>query len=217
MKVLNISSEKRLFIDEAPLPELKPGYVLIKVAAASVNRADVMQVDGTYPPPPEWPAWPGLEVSGEIARTCGDSKWHVGDKVCALLGGGGYAEYCAVPEGMVLSVPKNISMVEAASIPEVFSTVYLNFVHEAKIKAGDTIFVCAAASGLGLAAVQFAKHSGCRVIASAGSDDKVKFVRSLGADIAFNRKTTDMQSVLDENPPDIVLDCAGGSQMGTLF
>ena len=217
MRIIEIKGPGVLGIGEAPMPVLKAGEVLIENHAAAVNRADIMQADGNYPPPPEWPVWPGLEVSGVIADANGSKRFKKGDRVCALLGGGGYADFSAVPEGMVLPVPENLSMEECAGLPEVWATVHLNFCHEARMKAGDTVFIHAAASGLGLAAVQYAKKMGCKVIASAGSDEKVDFVKKLGADIAINRKTANTGEILDANPPDIVLDCAGGAGMGENF
>lgn len=217
MRIMEIKGPALLGMGEAPMPVLKEGEVLIENYAAAVNRADLMQADGNYPPPPGWPVWPGLEVAGVIADANGSKRFKKGDKVCALLGGGGYAEYSAVPEGMVLPVPEGISMEECAGLPEVWATVHLNFCHEARMKEGDIVFIHAAASGLGLAAVQYAKMMGCKVIASSGSDEKAAFVKALGADISFNRKTVGAGGILDENPPDIVLDCAGGAGMGENF
>lgn len=209
--------DRKLVKKQTADPVLKPGEILVKVAAAAVNRADLMQVDGNYPPPPDWPEWPGLEIAGEVVRTCPGSAFRPGDRVCALLGGGGYAEYCAVPETMVLACPENLTPAEAAGIPEVFSTVWLNFMLEAGMKGGETVFVQAGASGLGLAAIQVAKLYACRIVTTVGSEEKAAFVRSLGADVVVNRKTGDLGSALDENPPDIVLDCVGGPDMGKNF
>jgi NADPH2:quinone reductase len=208
-------NENRDFVwSEVPDPVRKEDEVMIEVHAAGVNRADLLQREGNYPSPPGWPKWPGLEVAGTVAEAPEVSRWKSGDRVCALLGGGGYAEKAAVPEGMVLPVPEGLFMTEAASIPEVWSTAYLNFVIEAKIKAGDTVFIQAGASGLGLAAIQLAKSFRCKVIATVGSDEKAAFVKALGADVAINRKTEDIGKVLDENPVDIALDCVSGPKMG---
>ena len=200
-----------------PDPVRREGEVLIEVHAAAVNRADLMQCDGNYPPPPGWPEWPGLEVAGVVLETPDSSRFRPGDRVCALLGGGGYAEKIAVPEGMVLPAPDGLSMEEAAAVPEVFATSYLNFVIEAGMKAGDTVFVQAGASGLGIAAIQLAKCAGCRVVTTVGTPEKAAFVRALGADVVVNHRTDDLGAALDANPPDIVLDCVGGSEFGALF
>ena len=217
MRIMEVKAPSLLGLGEAEYPTLKAGEVLIENHAAAVNRADLMQADGNYPPPPGWPAYPGLEVSGVIADANGSKRFKKGDKVCALLGGGGYGEYSAVPEGMVLPVPEGLSMEECAGLPEVWATVHLNFHHEAGMKKGDVVFIHAAASGLGLAAVQYAKMLGCKVIASSGSDEKVRCVREMGADISLNRKKDNIGEILDANAPDIVLDCAGGAGMGANF
>ena len=196
-------------------PIRKNGEILIKVSAAAVNRADLMQKDGCYASPPDWPQWCGLEVSGIAVEVPENCHIRVGDKVCALLGGGGYSEYVTAPAGMVLPVPENVSMEAAAAIPEVWATVYLNLQLEAGgLKPGDTFFVQAGASGVGLAAIQFAKFKGAKVITTVGTDSKAEFVRKLGADIVVNHKTEDLRPVLAANPPDVVLDCVGGKIMG---
>ena len=196
-------------------PVRKNGEILIKVSAAAVNRADLMQKDGCYASPPDWPQWCGLEVSGIAVEVPENCHIRVGDKVCALLGGGGYSEYVTAPAGMVLPVPENVSMEAAAAIPEVWATVYLNLQLEAGgLKPGDTFFVQAGASGVGLAAIQFAKFKGAKVITTVGTDSKAEFVRKLGADIVVNHKTEDLRPVLAANPPDVVLDCVGGKIMG---
>ena len=194
-------------------PIRKNGEILIKVSAAAVNRADLMQKDGCYASPPDWPQWCGLEVSGIAVEVPENCHIRVGDKVCALLGGGGYSEYVTAPAGMVLPVPENVSMEAAAAIPEVWATVYLNLQLEAGgLNPGDTFFVQAGASGVGLAAIQFAKFKGAKVITTVGTDSKAEFVRKLGADIVVNHKTEDLRPVLAANPPDV--DCVGGKIMG---
>lgn len=195
-------------------PVRKEHEVIIEVEAAALNRADLLQRAGNYPPPPGWPEWPGLEVSGTIIEASPESRWRMGDKVCALLGGGGYAEKVVVPQDMVLPVPEGISMVEAAGIPEVFATAYLNLHLEGGMKAGDTVFIQAGASGLGLASIQFAKMRGAKVVTTVGSDDKAEFVRQFGADIIVNRKTGNLLEALQENPVDIALDCVAGPALG---
>lgn len=217
MNAMLIDAGGRLAKTVVPDPVRREGEVLIEVHAAAVNRADLMQCDGNYPPPPGWPEWPGLEVAGVVLETPDSSRFRPGDRVCALLGGGGYAEKIAVPEGMVLPAPDGLSMEEAAAVPEVFATSYLNFVIEAGMKAGDTVFVQAGASGLGIAAIQLAKCAGCRVVTTVGTPEKAAFVRALGADVVVNHRTDDLGVALDANPPDIVLDCVGGSEFGALF
>ena len=217
MNAMLIDAGGRLAKTVVPDPVRREGEVLIEVQAAAVNRADLMQCDGNYPPPPGWPEWPGLEVAGVVLETPDSSRFRPGDRVCALLGGGGYAEKIAVPEGMVLPAPDGLSMEEAAAVPEVFATSYLNFVIEAGMKAGDTVFVQAGASGLGIAAIQLAKCAGCRVVTTVGTPEKAAFVRALGADVVVNHRTDDLGAALDANPPDIVLDCVGGSEFGALF
>ncbi len=217
MYVVMNDSRKVLTRQKAADPVRKQDEVLIEVHATAVNRADLMQCDGEYPPPPGWPEWPGLEAAGIVVAAPAHSRFKPGDAVCALLGGGGYAEQVVVPEEMVLPNPPGLSMEEAAAVPEVFATAYLNFICEAKMKAGDTVFVQAGASGLGIAAIQMAKCLGCKVVTSVGSEEKATFVRSIGADVVVNHRTDDLGAALDANPPDIVLDCVGGADFGTNF
>ncbi len=209
-----IDKEKNLVPCEVPDPVRKNDEIIIRVAAAGLNRADLMQREGNYPPPDGWPEWPGLEVAGVVEESFEGSKWQRGDRVCALLGGGGYAEKTAVPQDLVLPVPEGLSMAEAAAIPEVFATAYLNFFMEAKVRKSETVLIQAGAGGLGSAAIQMMKKFGCRVITTVGSPEKAEFVRSLGADIAVNRKTEDLGRVLEENPIDVALDCVGGPDLG---
>ena len=203
---------------EVPDPIRKPGEVLIKTAAAAVNRADLMQKDGCYASPPEWPQWCGLEVSGVVLEAPADAEVKVGDKVCALVGGGGYSEKIAVPAGMVIPIPEGLSMVEAASIPEVWCTVYLNLMLEAGgMKKGDVFYMQAGASGVGLAAIQFAKLMGAEVITTIDSPEKAEFVRKLGADYVLDYRTEDVRPVIEAHPPTVALDCIGGKLMGECF
>ena len=196
--------------------EPKADEVLIKVAAAAVNRADLMQKDGQYPSPPEWPQWCGLEVSGFVESAPEGSRFKVGDKVCALLGGGGYSEYVVVPQGMVIPIPENMDIIHAAGLPEVWCTVYLNLMYEAGgIKPGEVFFVQAGASGIGIAAIQLAKNMGAKVVTTVGSDEKAAFVKSVGADIAVNYRREKVKDVLKDNPPSVALDCVGGAEMGS--
>ena len=200
---------------EVPDPVRKADEVLIRVRAAAVNRADLMQKDGCYSSPEGWPQWCGLEAAGEVVSAPPGSRFAPGDFVCALLGGGGYSELITVPEQMVLPVPEGLSAIEAATLPEVWSTVYLNLQWEAGgINSGDTFFVQAGASGVGMAAIQFAKSRGAKVITTVGSPAKAEFVRTLGADVVIDHRNEDVRQVLAANPPDIALDCVGGKLMG---
>lgn len=199
-------------------PVRKADEVLIKVHAAAVNRADLMQKDGCYASPEGWPQWCGLEVSGEVLEAPADAAVKVGDKVCALLGGGGYSELVTAPAGMVIPIPEGLSMIEAASLPEVWSTVYLNLQMEAGgMKPGDVFYMQAGASGVGLAAIQFAKQMGAEVITTIDSPEKAEFVRGLGADYVLDYRTEDVRPVIEAHPPTVALDCIGGKLMGECF
>ena len=200
---------------EMPDPVPGAGEVLIKVCAASINRADLMQKDGCYASPPDWPQWCGLEVSGIVLSAPPGCHVKAGDKVCALLGGGGYSELVTAPAGMVIPIPEGLSMVEAASLPEVWATVYLNLQQEAGgLKEGDVFYMQAGASGVGLAAIQFAKLAGAKVVTTVDSPEKAEFVRKLGADFVLDYRTEDVRPVLEANPPAVALDCIGGKLMG---
>lgn len=214
MRAILIKEDKSLVWSEVPNPIIKNNEVLVEVHAAALNRADLMQRAGDYPPPPGWPEWMGLEVAGVVLKAPSNCRWKVGDKVCALLGGGGYAEKVAVPADMALPVPEGLSMVEAAAIPEAFATSYLNLCVEGGMQAGDTVFIQAGASGLGMAAIQLAKALGAKVITTVGSEDKARFVRQLGADVVINRKTEDIAAVMARHPVDIAMDCVAGTNLG---
>ncbi len=215
MYAMTLDENLNFLWKEVPDPIRKDGEVLIRVRAAAVNRADLMQKDGNYASPPDWPQWCGLEVSGEVLEAPADSAFKCGDKVCALVGGGGYSEKISVPAGMVVPIPEGLSLVEAASIPEVWCTVYLNLEKEAGgLKEGDTFFVQAGASGIGLAAIQYAKLCGAKVITTISTDEKSDFVRKLGCDIAVNYRREDLREVLSANPPNVALDCIGGKLLG---
>lgn len=214
MYAMKVDENRAMRWTVVPDPAPEPDEILLEIHAAALNRADLLQRAGKYPPPPGWPEWMGLEVAGTVlAAPCG-SRWKAGDRVCALLGGGGYAEKAAVPEELVLPVPEGLSMAEAASLPEAFATSYLNLVIEAGLKAGETVLIQAGASGLGIAAIQLAKAFGAKVVTTVGSEEKARVVRSLGADVVVNRRTDDLGGILDENPVDAVLDCVGGAALG---
>ena len=199
-------------------PVRKADEVLIEVHAAAVNRADLMQKDGCYSSPPEWPQWCGLEVSGIVLEAPEDADVKVGDKVCALVGGGGYSEKIAVPAGMVVPIPEGLSLVEAASIPEVWCTAYLNLKLEAGgMKPGEVFYMQAGASGVGLAVIQLAKTMGAKVITTIDSPEKAAFVKKLGADVVLDYRTDDVLAAIKANPPTVALDCIGGKLMGECF
>jgi len=218
MKATLIDSNKNLVWSDVDDPTMKDDEALVEIHAAALNRADLLQRQGKYPPPPGCPEWMGLEIAGVVKQVGGaaaqKSNWRVGDRVCALLGGGGYAEMVSVRHDMLMPVPAVLSMNEAAALPEAFATSYLNLCVEGGLKAGDTVLIHAGASGLGIAAIQLSKTFGARVVTTVSSPAKAAAVASIGADVIVNRKTDDLGKVLDENPVDIVLDCVGGTNLG---
>ncbi len=214
MYAVLINEDQTLAWREVPEPVLRPGQILVDVRAAALNRADLLQRAGNYPPPPGWPEWMGLEVAGVVTEAPADCRWKAGDKVCALLGGGGYAQRVAVPVEMVLPVPEGLSMVEAAAIPEAFATSYLNLCIEGGMQAGDTVLIQAGASGLGIAAIQLSRTLGGRVMTTVSTEEKARFVRSLGAEIVVNRTVDDLGAAMEQYPVDIALDCISGPGLG---
>lgn len=198
--------------ERVPVPKPGPGEILIKVAAAGVNRPDIVQRMGMYPPPPGAPETLGLEVSGEVAAVGGGAhRWTVGDKVCALLGGGGYAEYCLVDARHALPIPEGMSMIDAAALPETVFTVYANVFEHGALKAGETFLLHGATSGIGVTAIQMAKAMGAKVIATGRGADKAAAALKLGADVAVDAKAQDFAAVAKtEGGVDVVLDMVGG-------
>lgn len=201
---------------ERPMPALKPGEVLIKVHAAGVNRPDVLQRTGNYPVPPGASDLPGLEIAGEIAG--GDlqgSEFKIGDMICALVQGGGYAEYCAAPVQQCLSIPRGLSAIEAASLPETFFTVWSNVFDRAKLSGAETLLVQGGSSGIGVTAIQIARALGHRVFATAGSDEKCRACEALGAEKGINYRTEDFVEVVKAatagKGADVILDMVGGT------
>jgi NADPH2:quinone reductase len=204
-----------LVATERETPALKPGEVLIRVAAAGINRPDVLQRQGHYPVPPGASDLPGLEVAGTIIEgDCGDSGLAHGDRVCALVQGGGYAEFCAAPIGQCLPVPKGLSDVEAASLPETFFTVWSNVFDRGQLKGDETLLVQGGSSGIGVTAIQIAKALGHTVFATAGSADKVKACETLGAAKGINYRSEDFVAVVREATAgrgvDVILDMVAG-------
>ncbi|MCV7260867.1 NAD(P)H-quinone oxidoreductase [Mycobacterium shimoidei] len=201
------------------VPDVTParGEVLIKVAAAGVNRADVLQAAGRYPPPPGASEILGMEVSGTVAET-GDevTEWSVGRKVCALLAGGGYAEYVAVPAGQVLPIPDGVELHDAAGLPEVACTVWSNLVLTAGLREGQLVLIHGGASGVGTHAIQVARALGARVAITAGSPEKLEFCRQLGAEITINYRDEDFVAKIKEvsDGADVILDIMGAAYLG---
>ena len=201
---------------ERPMVQPAAGEVLIKVHAAGVNRPDVLQRAGMYPPPPGAPDTPGLEVAGEIAAIgAGVQRWKLGDKVCALVAGGGYATYCTAPAEQCLPVPAGLDMAEAAALPENWFTVWTNIADRGGLKPGESILIHGGASGIGVAAIQLARLLGAkRIFATAGTDEKCRFCESLGVEKAINYKTEDFAArigeLTDGKGVDVILDMVGG-------
>ena len=221
--ILVDKNDRSLHWSDVETPTPKDDEVLVKIEAAALNRADLMQREGDYPPPPGCPDWMGLEIAGTIVELGKDvstlTSFKLGDKVCALLGGGGYAEYVTVKYDMLMPVPENCSMIEASAIPEAFATAYLNLFMEGNIKPGNTLLMHAGASGLASVIIPMAKAFDIRVITTVIDDAKIDAVKSLGADVVVNTKTTDITEVLKAeldagHPVDVAIDCLGGEIMG---
>ena len=201
--------------EQRPLPRPGDAEVLVKVAAAGVNRPDMMQRRGLYPPPAGATDIPGLEIAGEVAALgAGVKQWKLGDKVMALVVGGGYAEYCPAHESHALPVPPGLTLVAAAAIPETFFTVWHNAFERGRLKAGETLLVHGGSSGIGTTAIQLAKSFGAREIITAGSAEKCDACRRLGADVAINYKSEDFvaatKAATEGKGADIILDMVGG-------
>ncbi len=207
-----------LVLDEVPTPKVAADEVLVQVAASGVNRADLMQRQGFYPPPPGSSAYPGLEVSGTIS-VLGDNVtgWAVGDQVCGLLSGGGYAEQVAVPATQLLPVPDGVSLVDAAALPEVVSTVWSNVFMTASLQPGQTVLIHGGSSGIGTMAIQLAHAVGAHIAVTAGTGDKLEACRELGAEILINYREQDFVKVLDGathgRGADVILDNIGAKYL----
>ena len=197
---------------DRPKPQPKENEILVKVAAAGVNRPDVLQRMGNYPVPPGASDIPGLEIAGEVVQ--GGSLWKTGDRVCALVAGGGYAEYCVVPEAQALPIPRGLTPVQAASLPETFFTVWSNVYDRAKLAPGETLLVQGGTSGIGVTAIQMAAAMGNRVFATAGSDEKRAACVRLGAERAINYRTQDFEKEIRDatggKGVNVILDMVGG-------
>lgn len=223
MKAVLVNEDRSLRWDDVPDPVIKDDEVLVEIHAAALNRADLMQREGDYPPPAGCPEWMGLEIAGVIVEMGEQAKamshFKLGDKVCALLGGGGYAEYVSVKYDMLMSVPNGCSMVEAAAIPEAFATAYLNLFREGGLKAGNTLLMNAGASGLASVVIPMAKAFGARVITTVLSDELAQSIKHLNADRVVVTTREDIAEVLREelevgHGVDVAIDCLGGEIMG---
>ena len=222
MKAMLVKNEK-LVLSEVEKPVPKSEEILIEVRAIGINRADLLQRSGKYPSPKGWPEWPGLEVSGIVSDMGDDAKknsgFAIGDKVCALLGGGGYAEFVCAPYGMVMPIPNGLSFEEAATLPEAYATSYVNLCWEGNLESGQTAFITAGASGLSSVAIPMAKAFGARVITTVSSEVKAKRIENLGADIIINLSENSVSEILKDEeakgrPVNVAMDCLGGKMLG---
>lgn len=223
MYAIEIGKDGLLHWEQTADPVIKEGEVLLQVHAAALNRADLLQRAGQYPPPPGWPDRFGLEAAGEIVavgeKVASEGRWHVGDRVCALLGSGGYAEYVAVPEEMLMPIPKGLSMTEAAALPEVYGAAYLFLFLEGKLKAGETLLMQAGASGLASVIIPMAKAFGARVITTVINDEMAAAISHLPADRVVVTNRENLADVMKEeleagHGVDICIDCLGGDTAG---
>lgn len=223
MKAILVNEDKSLRWGDVPNPVVGYDDCLVKIEYAALNRADLMQREGDYPPPEGCPEWMGLEISGTIVEVSDGAKeksaYKIGDKVCALLGGGGYAEYVNVKYDMLMPVPKNCTMAEAAAIPEAFATAYLNLFIEGKIKRGNTLLITAGGSGLASVVIPMAKAFGVRVITTVSTEEKAERIKYLKADRVVVTTKEDLSQALKEElvkgkGVDVAIDCLGGETMG---
>lgn len=220
MKAMLVDENKNLVWSEVENPAIKDDEVLVKIHAAALNRADLLQRQGKYPSPEGCPEWMGLEIAGVIVETgknVADLK--IGDKVCALLGGGGYSEYVAVKYDMLMPIPDGLTMIEASALPEAYATSYLNLFIEGHLTKGQTAFIPAGASGLASVAIPMAKAFGARVITSVLSDEIAEKISDLGADVIINSSTQNVEEILENEerngtPVNVSMDCLSGETLG---
>lgn len=220
MKAMLVDKDQNLVWSEVADPVIKEDEVLVKIHAAGVNRADLLQRQGKYPSPPGCPEWMGLEIAGEVAQ-CGSAvtKWQPGDRVCALLGGGGYAEFVAVKDDMLMPIPKGLTMEQAAALPEAYATSYLNLFLEGHLQSGQTAFIPAGASGLASVAIPLAKAFGARVITSVRKAHQIEKITPLGADVIIHTAVDSVEEVLAAEeakgtPVNVSMDCLCGEALG---
>ena len=223
MKAMLVGKNKELLWSDVSEPVVKAGDALVEIYAVALNRADILQKNGTYPSPKGWPEWMGLELAGVIKELGEDAKknssFKVGDRVCALVGGGGYAERIAIPYQLLMPIPSKLSFEEASAIPEAYATSYLNLFFEGHLKKGQVFYMAAGASGLASAAIPMAKAMGATVVTSVISDDVIDYVKNLGADIVVNtnkEKLADKFKDLEEKgtPVNVAMDCLCGDMLG---
>ena len=220
MKAMLVDEKQNLVWSDVADPIINDDEVLVKIYAAALNRADLLQRQGKYPSPKGCPEWMGLEIAGKIVEIGKNvTDWKVGDSVCALLGGGGYAEYVAVKYDMLMPVPKGLTMEEASSLPEAYATSYLNLFIEGHMESGNTAFIPAGASGLASVAIPMAKAFGARVITSVLSDEIAEKIKNLGADVIINSTKQNVEEVLENEekngtPVNVSMDCLCGETLG---
>ena len=216
IEIIKYGGPENLVMTKRDTPQIKKNELLIKVEAAGVNRPDIMQRQGLYPPPPGASDIPGLEVAGEVvAINTNKSRFKIGDKVCALVSGGGYSSYCIAPIEQTLPIPKGLSYIEAAAIPENFFTVWANVFDRGKLTKNDTILIHGGASGIGTTAIQLASSFGAKVFTTVGSEEKCNKMKELGAELAINYKRDDFEKIINEYTNNkginIILDIIGAS------
>ena len=220
MKAMLVDENRNLVWSDVADPVINDDEVLVKIYAAALNRADLLQRQGKYPSPKGCPEWMGLEVAGKIVEIGKNvTNWKIGDSVCALLGGGGYAEYVAVKYDMLMPIPKGLTMEEASALPEAYATSYLNLFIEGHMEKGNTAFIPAGASGLASVAIPMAKAFGARVITSVLSDEIAEKIKNLGADVIINSTTQNVEEILENEekngtPVNVSMDCLSGETLG---
>ena len=220
MKAMLVDENRNLVWSDVADPVINDDEVLVKIYAAALNRADLLQRQGKYPSPKGCPEWMGLEIAGKVVEIGKNvTNWKVGDSVCALLGGGGYAEYVAVKYDMLMPIPKGLTMEEASSLPEAYATSYLNLFIEGHMESGNTAFIPAGASGLASVAIPMAKAFGARVITSVLSDEIAEKIKNLGADVIINSTTQNVEEILENEekngtPVNVSMDCLSGETLG---
>ena len=222
MKACLVENKKMVIKDVAD-PIIKDGEVIVAIRATALNRADLLQKQGTYPSPLGWPSWPGLELAGviiEMSQTAkNNSSFKVGDKVCALVGGGAYAEKIAVPYQLLMPIPKNLTFEQAASLPEAYATSYLNLFYEGQLKAGQVLYVAAGASGLASAAIPIGKSAGAYVVTSVQTYAQAESIKNLGADYIIIQEKESIPQVFERfekegKPVNVCMDCLSGEDLG---
>lgn len=218
-----IVQDKKMVWTEVPEPVMGAGDVLVKIEAAALNRADLLQKQGTYPSPAGWPQWPGLELAGTVIdmdeKAKMESKLCIGDKICALVGGGAYAERIAIPHELCMEIPKGLSMAEASALPEAYATSYLNLFYEGHLQKGQVLYVAAGASGLASAAIPMGKAAGAYVVTSVQTEAQAEKIKNLGADFIIVQEKESIPSAFERlekegRPVNVCMDCLSGEDLG---